>query len=106
MILFLIALSAVPIACLVACFVAATASTHVQAVAVLERWAKREGYRVVRRERRDFFRGPHFGGPGRDIIFKVTVEDRAGVRRVAWVDCGNSFWDDDPRPEVLWDPDR
>jgi hypothetical protein len=56
---------------------------------LLEEWAARNGYRVVSRENRLFFKGPFFWttSKGQEVYY-VTLEDEKGDRRNAWVRCG------------------
>ena len=97
-------LALVMTACPLICCVAYEVYRHSLAVTVLEQWAKRAGYRVVRRERRNFFRGPYAWTLGGQIVFRVILEDHDGLGSVAWINCGNPAWSD-TTPEVEWDAD-
>jgi hypothetical protein len=101
----LLIFASVMIACPLISCAAYEVYCHSLAAAVVEQWAKREGYRVVRRVRRLFFRGPFaWTMPSSHIIFRVTLEDQDGLRSVAWIDCGNLYWGDTAPPEVQWSP--
>jgi hypothetical protein len=59
---------------------------------LLQRWAERNGYRIIRREYRFFFRGPFFLTTARSqAVYYVTVEGQEGTVRNCWVRCG-SWW--------------
>ncbi len=63
-----------------------------RAKALLQRWANDNRYRLVRSERRAFFRGPYFGMTSKhQTVYHVTVEDRRGRTRNGWVRCGG-WW--------------
>jgi hypothetical protein len=71
---------------------------------LLERWAERNGYRIIDAGYRNFFRGPFFWTTAKgQTVYRVTVEVQGGVRR-GWVRCGGrrlglfSDW-----AEVRWD---
>jgi hypothetical protein len=73
---------------------------------ILERWAERNGYRILQAQRRTFLRGPFFfyTAKGQEV-FRVTVEDPQGQVRHGFVRCG-SFWLGvlSDRADVRWDP--
>jgi len=74
---------------------------------LLERWAERNGYRILRADYRNFFRGPFFWTSSRvQTIYRVTVEGKGGVRS-GWVRCG-SCWLGllSDQAEVRWDEAR
>jgi hypothetical protein len=59
---------------------------------LLHQWAERHGYRIVRQEYRNFFKGPFFWTTSRgQTVYYVTVEDRQGQQRNGWVRCGGRF---------------
>ena len=59
---------------------------------LLEQWAQRNGFRIIRQEYRTFFRGPFFLTTSKgQTVYHVTVEDRHGKRRHGWVRCGGYF---------------
>ena len=71
---------------------------------LLERWAARNGYRIIDASYRNFFRGPFFWTTSKgQTVYRVTVEVPGGVR-TGWVRCG-SWWfgllSDDA--EARWD---
>jgi hypothetical protein len=71
-----------------------------RAVPLLDRWARQEGLRVIRRRGfRYFDEPPHFAGWPRGI-FRVTVEDAQGVAKEGWVRL------DDRGALVVWDSGR
>jgi hypothetical protein len=65
---------------------------HARSNDLLERWAERNGYQIIRRQYRFLFRGPFFLTTARgQAVYYVTVEDREGTVRNGWVRCG-SWW--------------
>jgi hypothetical protein len=72
---------------------------------LLHQWAERNGYRVVRQQYRNFFRGPFFWTTTKgQTVYYVTVEDDAGNRRSGWVRCGGwLFGLLSDHVEVRWD---
>jgi hypothetical protein len=49
---------------------------------LLERWAERNGYRIIDADYRNFFRGPFFWTSGNgQTVYQVTVEVKGRVRR-------------------------
>jgi hypothetical protein len=57
--------------------------------AVLERWASRDGYRILAAERRTFFRGPFFWSSSVfQAVYRVTVVGGRGTPWKVWVRCG------------------
>lgn len=71
---------------------------------LLERWAERNGYRIIDADYRNVFRGPFFWTMGRgQTVYRVTVEVQGGLRR-GWVRCGSrrlGLFSD--QVEVRWD---
>lgn len=71
---------------------------------VLERWAERNGYRIIDADYRNFFRGPFFWTSSKgQTVYRVTVQAK-GVVRNGWVRCG-SWWLGllSDQVEVRWD---
>jgi hypothetical protein len=63
-----------------------------RSASLLDRWAERNGYRVLDREYRSFFKGPFFWTTSEgQTVYHVTVEDKEGRRRTGWVRCGGWF---------------
>lgn len=59
---------------------------------MLESWAKENGYQILRSELRWFRRGPFFWTTSRNqMVYYVSVRNREGVTRNAWVRCG-TWW--------------
>ncbi len=59
---------------------------------LLEEWARRNGFQIISREYRNFFRGPFFWTTGRhQTVYYVVVEDQQGNKRRGWVRCGGFF---------------
>jgi hypothetical protein len=72
---------------------------------LLQLWAEINGYRIVRKEYRTFFRGPFFWSSSKgQTVYYVVVEDSAGERRSGYVRCGG-WWLGllSDRVEVRWD---
>jgi hypothetical protein len=73
---------------------------------VLRNWAEEEGYRILQKRYRLFFRGPFFWRANDECqtVYRVTVEDKVGRVRSGWVCCGSwwlGLWSD--QAEVRWD---
>jgi hypothetical protein len=72
---------------------------------LLHQWAAENGYRIVRQQYRNFFKGPFFWTSARgQTVYYVVVEDAAGNTRSGWVRCG-SWWLGllSDNVEVRWD---
>jgi hypothetical protein len=72
---------------------------------LLDQWAERNGYEIVRREHRSFFKGPFFWTSTRgQSVYYVVVEDEAGNRRSGYARCGG-WWFGllSNNVEVRWD---
>ncbi|HZS94004.1 MAG TPA: hypothetical protein VFA78_04345 [Chloroflexota bacterium] len=78
-----------------------------RARSILDRWARRNGYRIIDREVRLLRRGPFFLTTGQNQeVYRVTVED--GNRRVrrGYVRCGGFLFGLlSDRADVRWDPE-
>jgi hypothetical protein len=84
---------------------------------LLDKWAAANGYRIIRREYRNFFRGPFFWTSAKgQTVYYVIVEDQVGRTRNGWVRCGGWWmgllsdhvevrWDEPPRPPITKDAD-
>ena len=81
---------------------------------LLERWAERNGYRIMAAEYRHVLRGPFFWTSSKgQTVYRVTVEVTGGVR-TGWVRCGSWWlgllsdraevrWDEEPTGTTKWD---
>ncbi len=71
---------------------------------VLDSWAAKNGFQIIRRENRWCFRGPFAWSRSRcQTVYFVTVLDKDGLERSGWVRCGGWFtglWSD--AAEVRW----
>jgi len=71
---------------------------------LLERWAERNGYRIIDADYRNFFRGPFFWTTAKgQTVNRVTVDVKSVVQ-TGWVRCGTRWlglFSD--RAEVRWD---
>ena len=79
---------------------------YTRAASILERWAARNGYRIVQKEIRHFRRGPYFftTSSGQQV-YRVIVEDRDGYIRQGYVRCGGFFLGMlSDRADAQWDP--
>jgi hypothetical protein len=78
---------------------------YTRAASILEKWAYNHRLRILRREYRYFFRGPFTWFTGKSqVVYYVTVENRNGEVRTAWVRCGGYFlglWSD--HVDVEWE---
>jgi hypothetical protein len=72
---------------------------------LLERWAERNGYQIIDADYRNLFRGPFFWTTAKgQTVYRVTVEDEAGIERSGWVRCGSQWLGLlSDRVEVRWD---
>jgi hypothetical protein len=71
---------------------------------LLERWAERNGYRILAAEYRQVVRGPFFWTSSKgQTVYRVTVQVTGGVR-TGWVRCGG-WWLGllSDHAEVRWD---
>ena len=85
-----------------------------RSAAILQKWADDDGYQIVEKELRHFFKGPFFFTASKNqTVYRVTVIDKAGQERSGWVKCGGWWfgmwtdqakvrWDEVPQPEH-WD---
>jgi hypothetical protein len=72
---------------------------------LLHQWAAQSGFRIIRQEYRNFFKGPFFWTSTRgQTVYYVVVEDSVGNQRSGWVRCG-SWWFGllSDNVEVRWD---
>jgi hypothetical protein len=61
--------------------------------AILQRWADQNGFHIIDRRPRLWFKGPFFWTTSRSqVVYSVTVEDNQGRRRTGWVRCGGWFF--------------
>src|SRR3954469_4555687 len=59
---------------------------------LLDTWAAENGYHIIHKEYRNFFRGPFFWTTSKgQTVYYVTVQDKAGWTRSGWVRCGG-WW--------------
>jgi hypothetical protein len=76
-----------------------------RSAAILEKWADENGYEILERSYRWFFRGPFFFRTSKgQTVYRVTVRDKAGNVQTGWVACGSWWWgllSDQAR--VIWD---
>jgi hypothetical protein len=78
---------------------------YITVPAILKRWARENGLRIINKERRSFFRGPFFWTSSKSqVVYRVEAEDRRGTRRMGWVRIGGFFWPFSDKVEVRWDP--
>jgi hypothetical protein len=72
---------------------------------LLNNWAAQNGYRIIRREYRTFFKGPFFWTSSKgQTVYYVVVEDSDGNKRSGWLRCGGSWFGLlSDHTEVRWD---
>lgn len=59
---------------------------------LLEQWAHRNEYSIVKSERRSIVTGPFVWTSSRNqTIYFVTITDKTGKRRNVWVRCGGYY---------------
>jgi hypothetical protein len=80
------------------------------APAAMKRWAKENGYRLVRQDYRPVLRGPFFGTTSlNQMVFRITVRDEQGGSKTGWLCIGTYWWPSVDQIEVFWckaSPDR
>lgn len=60
---------------------------------IVDRWAERNGYRIVERDWPYLFRGPFTLRSSKyQLVCRVTVQDRMGTRKSGWVCFGSRFF--------------
>jgi hypothetical protein len=76
-----------------------------RAAAILQQWADENGYEILERSYCHFFRGPFFFRTTKDqVVYRVTVRDKAGNVGTGWVACGSwwlGLWSN--QAKVSWD---
>jgi len=72
---------------------------------LLQAWADRNGYHIIRAKRRYLFTGAFAQVTTRGAtVYRVEVEDSHGHLRNGWVLCGSGYWGTDPnKTTVRWD---
>ncbi len=75
---------------------------------LLEGWAARNDYHIIHKEYRWIRRGPFFWVTGRgQVVFRIEVADREGLRQSAFVRVGGLFLGMlSNNVEVSWDRHR
>jgi hypothetical protein len=78
---------------------------YTRSAALLERWAEENGFTVVDRRLRHFFRGPFtWTAAEGQTVYRVTVVDSCGRERSGWVRCGSfTFGLLSDKIRVRWD---
>ena len=59
---------------------------------LLEQWATQNGYKILKSENRNIFRGPYFlrSSEGQTVYY-VKIQDTTGRIRSGWIRCGG-WW--------------
>jgi hypothetical protein len=61
--------------------------------AILQLWADENGYEILEKSYRHFFKGPFFWRTSKNqTVYRVTVRDKAGNVGTGWVACGSFWW--------------
>jgi hypothetical protein len=64
-----------------------------RSAAILQKWADENGYEILEKSYRHFFRGPFFFRTTKDqAVYRVAVRDKAGHVGTGWVACGSWWW--------------
>ena len=59
---------------------------------LIDKWAARNGYRILNRRFQLFWRGPFWWRSSKgQLVYRVTIQDAAGNIRRAWIRCGGFF---------------
>jgi len=70
-----------------------------------EKWADENGFEILEKSYRHFFRGPFFFRTTKDqAVYRATVRDKEGHVGTGWVACG-SWWFGlcSKQTKVIWD---
>ena len=60
---------------------------------ILQDWADENGFEILEKSYRHFFKGPFFFRASRhQTVYRVTVRDKAGQVGTGWVACGSWWW--------------
>jgi hypothetical protein len=90
---------------LAALLIAISVWSHRRAEFLLQQWADRNDLRMLEKEERKLFRGPFLWNSSRgQMVYRVTVEDKAGNTYSGFVCLGSRFrgiFSD--QAEVEWD---
>jgi hypothetical protein len=88
-------------------FVCLVVGFFLRSRAILRRWARDNGYEIVRVHRGAALRSPFPKlSPGRQwqTIYHITVRDRTGKKRSCWLRCGSAILGIlIYKTEVIWD---
>ncbi len=72
--------------------------------ALLERWAAENGFEILTKERRRFFKGPFFWTSSKNqVVYRIEAGDAKGRQRNGWVRIGGYWWPFGDKVEVRWD---
>ncbi len=73
--------------------------------AILQKWADENGYQIVDKTYRLFFKGPFFFQTSKhQTVYRVTVLDKTGRTLSGWVACGSYWWGlCSDQVQVRWD---
>jgi len=58
-------------------------ASQVRAASVVKKWAARDGYRILRMQRK-ILSGPFYGNPIHAAMWRLTVQDNRGQVRHLW----------------------
>ena len=88
--------------------VASTAFHYSRAQTLFDRFLTQNGFRLLKKEHRTFFRGPYFFTPGKGSeVYYVTVEDRQRQVRRGYVRVGGGLLGMlSDNIDVIWDKPR
>jgi hypothetical protein len=72
---------------------------------ILQQWASENGFEILEKSYRHFFRGPFFFRASKhQTVYRVTVRDKAGNVGTGWVACGSWWWGlMSNQAQVRWD---
>ena len=76
---------------------------HKRVMYLLEGWAQENGCKIISKKEALFFRGPFQWFGSRRTVYRIVVEDEAGLKK-GWVGCDYLTWFNGAMPvEVVWD---
>jgi hypothetical protein len=97
-----------PLFALLAVLIAVVLGFHwhfARSAAILNKWADENGFEILERSYRHFFRGPFFfRTTEHQAVYRVTVRDEESNVRTGWVACGSWWWGlCSDQAKVRWD---
>ncbi len=80
-------------------------SPFFRASSIIENWAQKNGFRVLKKSIRIIRTGPFFTTKNQ-AVYRVQVADNLGKRKNCWIKCGDYLYLDPYKIKIIWDQDR